>query len=38
MQITTSGTAGIESDVTGLLVPTLNECVTFNWETANECF
>jgi hypothetical protein len=37
-KITTTGAAGIESGVTGLVVPTLNECVTFNWKTGNECF
>jgi hypothetical protein len=31
MQITTNGAAGIELGVTGLVVPSLNECVTFHW-------
>jgi hypothetical protein len=30
------GAAGIESGVTGLLVPTLNHCATFNWKTGIE--
>jgi hypothetical protein len=38
MQITTNSAAGIQSGVTGLVVPTLNECVTFNWKTGNEFF
>jgi hypothetical protein len=38
MQITTNGPAGIESPITGLVMPTLNECVTFRWKTGNECF
>jgi len=38
MQITTNRAAGIESRITGLVVPTLNECVTFHWKTGNECF
>jgi hypothetical protein len=38
MQITTSGAAGIESRITGLVVPTLNECGTFHWKTGSECF
>jgi hypothetical protein len=38
MQIATSGADGIESRITGLVVPTLNECVTFNWKTGSECF
>jgi hypothetical protein len=37
-KITTTGAAGIESGVTGLVMPTLNECVTFDWKTGNECF
>lgn len=32
MQTTTNGAARIE-----LVVPTLQECVTFPWKTGNEC-
>jgi hypothetical protein len=33
MQTTINGAVGIE-----LVVPTHQECVTFPWKTANECF
>jgi hypothetical protein len=38
METTINSAAGIQSGVTGLVVPTLNECVTFNWKTGNEYF
>jgi hypothetical protein len=38
MQMTINGAAGIELGLTGLVVPTQSECVTFNWKTGNECF
>jgi len=38
IEITTNGAAGIESRVTGLVMPRLKECVTFKWKTGNKRF